>query len=90
MFLNVMKVIPYETVKYMISIINYGGRVTDMQDNRLLNSILKDFVKPEIFNQDYRNVFEYPAQYDLNFIKNFIKELPTNDIPEYFGLHMNA
>ena len=37
----------------MVAEANYGGRVTDGKDRRLINVILKDFYTPEIVKDVY-------------------------------------
>ena len=74
----------------MVAIINYGGRVTDDRDNRLIESILNDFIKPEIFEPDYKSLFALPESYELDSMCNLIHNMPVDDVPEYFGLHINS
>jgi len=38
--------IPWDAIKFMIGVINYGGRVTDPMDNRLLVNMLTLYVNP--------------------------------------------
>lgn len=38
--------IPFEVLNYLGAEVNYGGRVTDDKDIRLIKSILKRFVQP--------------------------------------------
>ena len=74
----------------MTAVINYGGRISDQFDNRLIDAMLKDFIKPEIFENKFESVMPYPEIYDLNSLIKYVKELPAEDKPEYFGLHINA
>ena len=54
MFLNEYNVIPYDALNYMVAQANYGGRVTDPQDRKLIQVILKDFYTPKILENDYK------------------------------------
>ena len=87
--------IPWQTLLYSIAEANYGGRVTDPMDRRLINVILSQFIGPHCLNKNYKysesGVYFCPEETDLNSYKSFIKEnFPYNDSPEVFGLHSNA
>jgi len=38
----------------MVAEANYGGRVTDPKDRRLISVILSDYYTPEILDEDYK------------------------------------
>ena len=40
--------IPYKVLNYLGAEINYGGRVTDDKDVKLIKSILINYMNPEI------------------------------------------
>ena len=87
--------IPWKTVHYAIAEANYGGRVTDPQDRRLINVILANFVGPQVFEDRYpysdSGKYICPPDSDMNSYLGFIKDyFPLNDAPEIFGLHENA
>ncbi len=75
---------------------NYGGRVTDDKDRRLLMSILSKFINVEVVtNESYKfseSEFYYspPVQEDVEGYLEYIKTLPLNPLPEVYGLHDNA
>jgi len=95
MFLNTYKEIPWEALRYMVSEANYGGRVTDPKDRRLINTILSDFYDPKVLNDSFRysesGIYYIPPEGDLVSYKEFIQSnIPYNDLTEIFGLHSNA
>ena len=78
----------------MVAEANYGGRVTDDKDRRLITVILKDFYSPEAISDDYKfslsGNYYCPPDGDFQSYIDFIKELPMNETPEIFGMHDNA
>jgi dynein heavy chain len=47
MLLNEYQEIPYKVLNFLGSEINYGGRVTDDKDVRLIITIIKVYLNPE-------------------------------------------
>lgn len=45
--------IPWDTLIYSIAEANYGGRVTDPMDRRLIKIILNGFLNPQCLKEDY-------------------------------------
>ena len=87
--------IPYKALNYLIGECNYGGRVTDDLDRRILLHILSDFIVEGILSEKYLfcdlpNYFVPPDDSDVGAYIRFIEKLPTEDSPEVFGLHENA
>ena len=46
-------IIPFKVLNYLGSEVNYGGRVTDDKDIRLIKSILERFINPDILEVGY-------------------------------------
>ncbi len=54
MLLDEYTIIPYKVLNYLGSEINYGGRVTDDKDVRLIKTILQKYITPDVFKPDYK------------------------------------
>nr|XP_020824639.1 dynein heavy chain 12, axonemal isoform X5 [Phascolarctos cinereus] len=95
LFINEYEDVPFEAISYLTGECNYGGRVTDDWDRRLLLTILADFYNPEIIkNPHYMfspsgNYYAPPRGTYDDYIE-FIKKLPFTQQPEIFGLHENV
>ncbi|XP_054256854.1 dynein axonemal heavy chain 3 [Macrosteles quadrilineatus] len=95
MFLNDYEEVPFDALNYLTGECNYGGRVTDDKDRRLLNSLLSIF-----YNQNVINISKYhfspsgkyhiPEEVDYDSCLQYIRLLPLYPSPEVFGLHDNA
>ncbi|XP_074405907.1 dynein axonemal heavy chain 12 [Zonotrichia albicollis] len=95
LFINEYSHVPFEAVSYLTGECNYGGRVTDDWDRRLLLTMLDDFYNPDIIeNPRYTfspsgNYYAPPKGTYEEYIE-FIKSLPFTQHPEVFGLHENV
>lgn len=93
-FLEEFEGIPYAALNYMVAEANYGGRVTDSQDRRLINHILTDFYTSQILDDNYKfsvsGIYYSPKEGKLADYVEYIKQLPLNTTPEVFWLHSNA
>jgi len=81
-------------LNYLGAEINYGGRVTDDKDVRLIKSILSRFINNRIMEDDYyfseSGVYRSMNCQTQEEYLDYIKGLPLNPNPEAFGLHENA
>ena len=82
----------WSTVRYMIGEVQYGGRVTDDFDKRLLCTFCKEWFKDEMFLPSFKfyEKYEIPNCKSVQQHLEFIDKLPPVDTPEVFGLHTNA
>lgn len=94
MYLDEQPDVPYKTLNYLIAEINYGGRVTDDKDVRLITALLEKYLNPDIMESKYgfssSGTYYSPMNLDLAEVKEYITTLPLEDDPEIYGLHRNA
>lgn len=94
MYLDEQPVIPYKTLNYLIAEINYGGRVTDDKDVRLITALLLSYLNEDVmagpYNFSSSGVYHSPVELELPDVKKYISSLPLEDDPEIYGLHRNA
>ena len=94
MFLSDYDEIPYRVLRFMCSEINYGGRVTDDKDRRLINNLLESFINENVLMEGYQfsdsGVYKVAEGETIKDYQDYIKGLPIVPNPEIFGLHENA
>ncbi|CAM6094963.1 unnamed protein product [Calypogeia fissa] len=95
MFLNEYEEIPFKVIRFLMGEINYGGRVTDDKDRRLINTLLHTFIRPEVCTQkkysfSESGIFHLPDAGNVNAFLSYCREIPLAPKPEIFGLHENA
>ena len=95
MFLNEYEQVPYAALSYLTGECNYGGRVTDDKDRRLLMAIMNIFYIPALVTDDnytFSPSGHYYAPVDGAYESylEYIRSLPLIPNPEVFGLHENA
>ncbi|KAF7401616.1 hypothetical protein HZH68_007436 [Vespula germanica] len=86
---------PWESLKYLIAGICYGGHVTDDWDRRLLMTYVQQYFTDEVLTIPYYRLSSLPTYYvprdgSLEFYRDIIMTLPAVDRPEAFGQHPNA
>jgi len=94
LFLSEQPEVPYQALNYIVSEVNYGGRVTDDRDIRTINSLLRKYFCPEIMSDNYRlsklDIYYAPPEGSFASTIEYINGLPLDEDPEVFGLHPNA
>uniref|UniRef100_A0A8C3ES90 Dynein axonemal heavy chain 3 n=1 Tax=Corvus moneduloides TaxID=1196302 RepID=A0A8C3ES90_CORMO len=94
MFLNEYEEIPFEALTYLTGECNYGGRVTDDKDRRLLLSLLSIVYNKDIEQEKYMlsagGDYYIPPHGPYESYVEYIRSLPITTHPEVFGLHENA
>ncbi|XP_062857915.1 dynein axonemal heavy chain 8-like [Trichomycterus rosablanca] len=86
------KGVSWDTVRYMLGEVQYGGRVTDDYDKRLLNCFARVWFGDRLFEPSFCFYTDYnvPVCKTVEEYLEYIHTLPYVDTPQVFGLHPNA
>ncbi|XP_059501105.1 dynein axonemal heavy chain 8-like [Stegostoma tigrinum] len=86
------KGVSWNTIRYMLGEVQYGGRVTDDYDKRLLNCFCKVWFSEKTFDPKFNFYTGYviPICATVDSYLEYIQTLPAVDTPQVFGLHPNA
>ncbi|XP_052396332.1 dynein axonemal heavy chain 12 [Carassius gibelio] len=95
LFVNEYEEVPFEAITYLTGECNYGGRVTDDWDRRLLMTVLADFYNKDIIDHPRYSFspsgnYHAPPKSIYEDYVEFIKNLPSSQHPEVFGMHENV
>jgi len=90
--------IPWETLRYLVGEVMYGGRIVDDFDRRVAIVYLQEYMGDFLFDTFQKFHFHEGAQTDYcipdyghrDVYANEIEGLPLSNSPEVFGLHPNA
>ena len=87
--------VDFETLNYMICMVQYGGRITDDFDRTLFNTYGQAWLNPAVLDGNFK-FFESTVPYKVPFgmevdaYRKYVEKLPLIDDPGLFGLHPNA
>ncbi|CBH10362.1 dynein heavy chain, putative [Trypanosoma brucei gambiense DAL972] len=97
--------IPWDTLRYLVGEVMYGGRVTDSMDRRIVKTYLEEYFGDFLFDtfQSFHffknDVVDYCLPADSNDVNKrvllqqmmaHVEAFPKDNTPEVFGLHPNA
>ena len=87
MFIDQYAEPPLDALRYLTGECNYGGRVTDDRDRRLIMSLLDVFYNPHVVGDDeYRfsssGKYFAPSEGVMETYLEYIRSLPINPSPE--------
>lgn len=95
LYLNRYEEIPWDALRFLIGEVNYGGRVSDENDRRVLNVYALQYFNELIATtQEYKlcddKRYLIPKDGRLDVYTKSISQLPNYDPPVAFGQHPNA
>ncbi|KAG2485619.1 hypothetical protein HYH03_015682 [Edaphochlamys debaryana] len=95
-YLDKYEAIPFKVLRFLFTEINYGGRVTDDKDRRLINNLIHTFCGPDVLEPGYAfspsGTYAVPPE-AVTGVRDYLellRALPIVPRPEIFGLHDNA
>jgi dynein heavy chain len=82
----------WATVQYMVSKIQYGGRITDDYDQLLMDTFAAKYFNPAVLAKGFELYpgYKVPESSDIAIVRAEIEKLPGTESPEIFGMHPNA
>ncbi|XP_072307391.1 dynein axonemal heavy chain 5 [Eucyclogobius newberryi] len=85
--------VDWTCLRYMLGEVQYGGRVTDDLDKRLLNTFAQVWFSENLFSQKFCFYSGYFLPEKMSSVQHIVQHLdllPACDCPQVFGLHPNA
>lgn len=79
------EIIDYHALCNLICQINYGGRITDSNDQKLIDVTLKNFIHEDIFAPNYQfsecESYKLPGNLFIDHVLENIEAFPNPDDP---------
>lgn len=84
--------VPWEAMKYLIAEANYGGRVTDDWDRRVIRAYADSLFNDNVLTVSNYQFSPLPNYYifETSNAKEYLANIPPLDKPELFGQNSNA
>ena len=86
--------VPYKVMQNLICHINYGGRITDDWDRRMVMTLLlgvfNEGIEEDGFPLAPGEAYGSPPAGNIQAYRDVISTIPLNPHPNVFGLHENA
>lgn len=83
-------------MRYLTAECNYGGRVTDDKDRRLIITLLKDYYNEDAYTIEHYSLapgfedYYIPSGASYQDYMNYIDEMSLESNPGVYGFHANA
>lgn len=86
------KELSWAPLRFLVGEIQYGGRITDLWDVKLLQAYVEKYFCQGSIEPGHHIFKDYPvpAVSDISVIRKEIESLPQYDSPELFGLGLQA
>jgi dynein heavy chain, axonemal len=95
--------ISWPTLQYIVSEVQYGGKITDDMDRRLFSTYAEAWLTPSTLAPNFTFnpstivgkmpkdfVYSIPDGMEIDIYRQYLSTYPEVDSPEIFGLHPNA
>jgi len=87
--------VPFEALQHLIGTINYGGRITDSMDARVLQSLISKYFDHSVLHegvlfQQLGYTSKPPENATLHWYQKELSHLPADESPSLLGLHPNS
>lgn len=88
----------WKAMQYMISKAQYGGRITELEDQYIFDAYTQLWITDACLAQNYcfnsqitdYFIYAIPEALEHTRLLDYINKMPGKDIPPVFGLHNNA